>query len=134
MAKIYLLDTCVCISILRNKDGIREKVKSIGLDKCFISEITIAELCYGASKSGRKAEKIKDVEQIAKMFTIIPAFNSFQLYGDEKTRLESEGMRIDDFDLLIGTSAVYNNMVMVTYNTKHFERIHDIKIENWIAL
>ena len=74
MAKRYLLDTCVCISILRNKDGIREKVKSIGLDKCFISEITIAELCYGASKSGRKAEKIKDVEQIAKMFTIIPAF------------------------------------------------------------
>jgi tRNA(fMet)-specific endonuclease VapC len=43
-------------------------------------------------------------------------------------------MRIDDFDLLIGTSAVYNNMVMVTYNTKHFERIYDIKIENWIAL
>lgn len=45
--------------------------------------------------------------------------------------LESEGKRIDDFDILIGSTAVKNNLVMVTDNIKHLERIPNIKIENW---
>ena len=42
------------------------------------------------------------------------------------------GAYIDDFDLLIGCSSIKNNMILVTNNEKHFERIENIKIENWI--
>lgn len=48
-----------------------------------------------------------------------------------KAELEAKGMRIDEFDLLIGATAVFNKMVMVTSNVKHFERIPEIQIENW---
>ena len=48
----YLLGTNICISILKNKYDTRRRVAKVGLDHCFISEITLAELYYGASKSG----------------------------------------------------------------------------------
>ena len=48
-----------------------------------------------------------------------------------KTLLEKQGMRIDEFDLLIGTSALANSMILVTHNTKHFSRIPDLTIEDW---
>lgn len=57
----YLLDTNVCISILKNKNNTRQRVAKVGVGHCFISEITLAELYYGASKSGNKANRIKDV-------------------------------------------------------------------------
>ncbi len=50
---------------------------------------------------------------------------------DIKTKLETKGNRIDDFDILIGATAIVNNIVMVTYNVKHLERLSDIVIENW---
>ena len=58
-------------------------------------------------------------------------FPALELFGDIKTKLESEGNRIDDFDILIGSTAVKNNLIMVTDNIKHLERIPNIKIENW---
>lgn len=49
MAK-YLLDTNICISLLKDKYGIREKVLDVSFEKCYVSEVTIAELYYGAAK------------------------------------------------------------------------------------
>ena len=127
----YLLDTNICISLLKNKYGIREKVIEVEPKNCYVSEITIAELFYGASKSNNKADRIKDVEFIATNFDVLPIFPALELFGDIKTKLESEGNRIDDFDILIGSTAIKNNLIMVTDNIKHLERIPNIKIENW---
>jgi len=52
-------------------------------------------------------------------------------YAQEKARLRKQGTPLDDFDLLIGASAVANNLILVTNNVKHFERIEGITIENW---
>ena len=127
----YLLDTNICISLLKNKYKIREKIISVNPKQCFISEITIAELYYGASKSNNKDERIHDVEFIAKNFEILPIFPALELYGDLKTELEHDGNRIDDFDLLIGATALANNLIMVTDNIKHLGRLPGIIIENW---
>jgi len=48
------------------------------------------------------------------------------------TNLRKRGALIDDFDLLIGCSAIANKLILVTENEKHFNRIRKIKIENWI--
>lgn len=63
---------------------------------------------------------------------IVPIFNALDFYAIEKSRLRKKGKTVDDFELLIGASAVSNNMILVTNNIKHFENIDDIKIENWI--
>lgn len=130
--KQYLLDTNICISLIQNKYGIRERVKAIGLENCFVSEVSIAELFYGASKSKRKNEHIKDVLLIIRLFRILPIYQSLELYGDMKAALEAKGMPIDDFDLLIGASAIDSNLIMVTGNVKHFVRLPEIELENWM--
>ena len=127
----YLLDTNVCISILKNKDNARQKVAEVGLEHCFISEITLAELYYGASKSGNKAARLKDVAFFEKNMKVVPIYDSLEIFGDTKAHLESQGKRVDDFDLLIGATAVRHNFVMVTDNTKHLGRIPNIQITNW---
>lgn len=94
--------------------GIREAILRAKAKNCFVSEITIAELYYGASKSNNREERVKDVDFIVSHFSIVPIFRALPLYGDLKAKLEKEGSRIDDFDILIGTSAIVNGMVMVT--------------------
>lgn len=97
-----------------------------------VSEITIGELFYGASKSARKAERLMDVEKIMSKFVVLPIFPCLSLYGDIKASLETKGERIDDFDLLIGSTALANDLILVTDNGRHLGRLPDIKLENWI--
>lgn len=64
---------------------------------------------------------------------ILPISDVIELFADEKVRLRLAGMPIgDDFDLLIGCTAVYYDMTLVSENIKHFKNIEDIKIENWV--
>ncbi|RHO65855.1 type II toxin-antitoxin system VapC family toxin [Parabacteroides sp. AF48-14] len=128
----YILDTNICISLLKNKYGIREKVLDVKAENCFVSEITIAELYYGASKSNNKEERIKDVSYIASIFQVIPVYESLELYGDIKAELERGGTPLDDFDILIGSSAIYRNFIMVTDNVKHLNKLPGIRIQNWV--
>ncbi len=129
----YLLDTNICIFLLKNKCGIREAIIKADPDNCFISEITIAELYYGASKSNQKEQRLKDVQFISEKFKILSIYPALQIFGDIRAVLEEKGKRIDDFDLLIGATALKNNLVMVSDNFKHLERIPNIKLENWVV-
>ena len=63
---------------------------------------------------------------------MLPIAPIFDLYGIEKARLRMAGTPTSDYDLLIGCTAVAEDMVMVTQNVKDFKNIKGIKIENWI--
>ncbi len=69
---------------------------------------------------------------IEQLFRVLPVRDCLQLFGENKAYLELKGERIDDFDVLIGSSAVYNSLILVTENVKHLGRIPDIVIENWV--
>lgn len=75
---------------------------------------------------------MRDVDLISGNFLVLPIDNAFETYGKNKAYLEKSGISIDDFDLLIGSTATNYNLVMVTENIKHFERIPNIKLENWV--
>lgn len=72
------------------------------------------------------------VNNFAGEITIIPIFSSLSIYAKEKARLRKAGRLIDDFDILIGATAVANKLTLVTENVKHLNRISKINIENWI--
>jgi len=127
----YLLDTCVCISMFRKEGHVREKLLNVGLDNCYISEITIAELYFGVAKAENKKRKLEDIKRVQQMFKVIPAYSSFKEYGEIRHSLEHTGLRIDQFDLLIGATAIHHQMTLVTSNLKHFERMPGIEIESW---
>ena len=126
----YLLDTDVCIELIKHNERVLDKVEIVGADHCFVTEITIAELFYGAAKSGRP-EQFNDVECILQSFDLKPLLPSLRLYGENKAILEDKGQMIGEFDLLIGSCAVHNNLVMVTSNLKHFDYIPNITLEDW---
>jgi tRNA(fMet)-specific endonuclease VapC len=128
----YLLDTNICIYYFKGQFDLKEKIEKIGFERFAISEITLAELIYGAEKSQRKSENLKVVEDFAEMIAVIPIFDSIRIYGKEKTRLKQKGKSVSDLDLFIGATAIVNNMTLVTRNVREFERMENIKIENWI--
>ncbi len=128
----YLLDTNVCVFFLKGKYNLNVKLKHIGLHNCCISEITLAELKYGAECSNQITENTEMVDSFAQELTIVPIFNSLNIYAKEKARLRKSGKMLDDFDLLIGATALANNLILVTENEKHLERMSEIRIENWI--
>ncbi|MDR0872918.1 MAG: type II toxin-antitoxin system VapC family toxin [Prevotellaceae bacterium] len=130
--KGYLLDTNICIFYMRGKYELDKKLEMIGFENCYISEITIAELKYGAECSNRVIENLQLIKEFSEEINVLPVFDTFDIYAKEKARLRKAGMLVDDFDLLIATSAIVNQLTLVTDNTKHFDRISNIKIENWI--
>lgn len=67
----YLLDTNVIIEILRGNDDIITKVESVGQYNCYISEITLAELLYGAVR-GNRSKNFHDVAKIEQEFEVLP--------------------------------------------------------------
>ncbi len=128
--KQYLLDTDVCIEIIKHNVRVLDKIESVGEDNCYVTDITVAELFYGAAKSGR-SDHFEDVEKILQSFDLKPLLPSLRLYGENKALLEDQGRMIGEFDLLIGSCAVFNGLIMVTSNLKHFDHIPDIRLEDW---
>ena len=74
MAK-YLLDTCVCISMFRNEGKVRDTLQNVGVENCYISEITVAELYFGLAKSTDKKRKQEDIREVQRLFRVIPAYS-----------------------------------------------------------
>lgn len=127
----YLLDTDICIFLLKDKHKIKQRIKTVGIENCFVSEITIAELTYGAFKSENYEKHLKEVANMEELFGVVPIYECLKKFAKEKARLNKSGRRIPDFDLLIGTTALQRDMILVTNNEKHMARLDGIKIENW---
>lgn len=130
--KRYLLDTSIVAFLFRGKYGIGQHLRELGAEQCCVSDVTVAELIYGAYHSDRVQKNLDMIEQFTKMVTVIPFRSGIDEYGRQKDRLVKMGMMIEDFDLFIGSTAVANGIVMVTDNVKHFARIEGIDIENWV--
>jgi tRNA(fMet)-specific endonuclease VapC len=128
----YLLDTNICIHFLRGKFGMIDKFQDIGTQNFAISEVTFAELVFGAENSTNPKKNLELIEVFTNQILILPIFNAIYIYGKEKARLRSKGLMISDFDLLIGCTAVDKDLIMVTENRKEFERISGIQLENWV--
>ena len=128
----YLLDTNICIFFLRGKLNVADLIKQKGRENCFISEITVVELRYGAENSENPTKSHKSVDAFVGGLSIVPIYGSIKRYAKEKVRLRKIGKPMhDEFDLLIGVTAIENKLTLVTDNVKDFERLEGVKIENW---
>lgn len=130
--KKYLLDTNICIYYLKGLFDLDKKFKKAGVENCFISEITLAELKYGIARSSNPAKNKLALDYFLSGVQVLPIFQALDLYANEKARLASLGLPLDDFDLLIGATSVTYQLITVTNNRKHFDRITGINIEEWV--
>ena len=129
--KKYLIDTNICIYYIKGQFELKKKFEQADPDNCFISEITLAELLFGVENSEKKEKNKKTLDNFLTGVKIVPIFHSLELYAKEKVRLRKSGTPIDEFDLLIGVTAVTHNLTMVTHNSEHFKRVKGIALEDW---
>ncbi|GGB22995.1 type II toxin-antitoxin system VapC family toxin [Puia dinghuensis] len=129
--KQYLLDTNICIFFMKGLFDLKNKIHKAGPENCFISEITLAELKFGVENSQAKEKNGITLSHFLTGVIIIPIFPSLDIYAKEKARLRKAGQPVDDFDLLIGATAISNGLTLITNNVGHLERMKSIRIEDW---
>lgn len=128
----YLLDTDTAGYALRGIDNVKQRLLDQPPNEIAISSITEAELWYGAKK--RNARKLKKVIQaFIEPIEILPFDSaSAACFADCAVTLEKKGAPLDMTDLMIAAVAITNKRVLVTNNTKHFQRVPGLTIENWV--
>ena len=127
-----ILDSDVCIEILRGNERVIEKRRSVD-DDVATTWITASELAYGAAKSGAPKRNATLVTEFLATLPIMGLdLPSTLEFGRWKARLERAGMRIADADLLIAAIALAHGASVVTGNRKHYEHIESLRIEDWI--
>jgi tRNA(fMet)-specific endonuclease VapC len=126
-----ILDTDHCIAILRRKLDLGDHVAAD--EELFITSITVAELVHGANRSLHREDNLTRLEVLFAALTVLP-FDEMagRRFGHLKAELEEKGEPLDDLDLQIASIALHNNLSLATNNTKHFKRVKDLKLENWI--
>jgi tRNA(fMet)-specific endonuclease VapC len=128
----YLIDTDILIYLIKGNHSIDRRIKETESIPKAISVITFGELLFGAKRSVQKEKNIAIVYRLSEVFPIIEINRStIETFTEIKATLEKNGERIEDFDLLIAATALSMNYTLVTNNTKHYQRIDGIKLENW---
>ncbi len=129
---MYLIDTDTIIYCLKGNEAIRKRLKLHLNYPIKISVITLMELYYGAYKSQKIENNLAKIKTLETWLEVLPANQEIvEIFGMLKSKLEKTGKAIDDFDLILASTALSHNLIIVTNNTKHFQRIEGLKIENW---
>ena len=116
---------------MNGKFDLNKKFDAVRIEDRFISEITLAELKFGVANSKSPEKNLLTLADFLTGVTVLPIFPALDFYAKEKARLRKAGTPVDDFDLLIGATAVTHGLMMVTSNTDHFKRINGIELEDW---
>lgn len=127
---MYLLDTDYLINFLKGRVVFTESLFSTFPKELYTSAINVAEVLDGIyNYTDKKA--LKDFQNLLKTVKIIDInYQIASVYSIEKIKLRKVGKLIENFDLLIASTCIANNLILVTGNKKHFERIKNLKIYN----
>ena len=133
MAVDYLLDTNVCIQIIRGQvPDASSPVSKAALEWITISSITLAELEVGVAKSARPAEQRRQVDEFLGEVTVLDFDRKAALhYGEIRADLERRGRTIGPLDLLIAAHARSLAATIVTANLREFKRVPGLKCLAW---
>ena len=129
----YLLDTDICIYIIkRSPADVFEHFKQLQVGDVGISAITFCELQYGVAKSSKPEKNQWALSEFLGPVEVLDFPSAAAIgFGDIRARLKNAGTPIGNYDLLIAAHALQLNLTLVTNNTREFERVPGLRIENW---
>ena len=130
----YLLDTNTCIYVINERPShVLQRLIQVGRESLVISTVTVAELAFGVEKSTHSGSRAK-LENFLSKFPILDwDQDAAWVYGRVRKSLETKGQRIGERDLLLACQALAIGATMVTNNTREFERVEGLTLENWVA-
>jgi tRNA(fMet)-specific endonuclease VapC len=128
----YMLDTNLCIRVLRERPAALRERFNVEADGLCISTIVLTELLYGAAKSARPDHNRREVENFAARLDVL----SFDLdaaghAADIRASLERDGQVIGGYDVLIAGHARSRGLIVVTGNLGEFRRVAGLRCEDW---
>lgn len=128
----YMLDTNIVIYTMKNHPPqVRERFTAFTSQLC-VSTITVAELYYGAKFSQNPEKSLRTLEEFLSRLQVVDYDSrAGEHFGDIKANLRKIGRLIGDNDIHIAGHARSLGLVVVTNNVGEFERIEDLKLENW---
>lgn len=131
----YLLDTNTCIGYLtRRSSPIVDKFAELSPQDIVLCDIVKAELYYGAYKGTRLEANLVLLREFFNLFVSLP-FDSWaaEIHGRLRAQLQVLGTPIGPYDLQIAAIALANNLTLVTHNTREFNRVAGLRLEDWEA-
>jgi len=130
----YMLDTDACIALIKNRPvSMRSRLSLLTSEEVGISSIVAAELWFGVANSQKKKKNESALKDFLEFVTLLDwPGEASHLYGQIRAQLQKLGTPIGAMDLLIASHALFIDTVLVTNNTREFERVSDLKIENWL--
>lgn len=129
----YLLDTNILSDLVKHPQGlVFQHIATVGEDRVCTSIIVACELRFGAAKSG-SSRLTQQLEHILEVLPVLPLEPSAaQHYASIRTYLEQAGTPIGPNDLLIAAHALVCDLTLITANTREFERVPALKLDNWL--
>ena len=129
-----MLDTDTCSYILKRKPpSALARLEGLSGELVCVSEITRAELLYGAARDSERAAMLERLIASLLSRLVVLEWNAAEAYASIRARLEASGTVIGNMDILIGAHALRNDAVLVTNSERHFGRIDGLRLENWVA-
>ena len=129
----YLLDTCVISDFVKGHPLTLKRLKVEAPKDIAISSVTLMEINFGLALNPARAKKIRPIiTDLTESITILPYENN-----DAKTtaliraQLQKQGKTIGPYDIMIAGTALSRQLMMVTSNTKEFNRITGLNLEDW---
>jgi tRNA(fMet)-specific endonuclease VapC len=133
---VYCFDTDVLSATMRRAPDLAliRHLAELPPSEQFTTAITLGELLYGAQRRGSARLREKVGRIVAGALTVLP-FDAAaaEVYGSLRARLEADGRRLDEPDLRIASIALARNLTLVTANLRHFDRVPDLTVENWLS-
>ena len=129
----YMLDTNICIfAIKKRPEGVLAHLKSHTPEEICISSVTYGELCHGVEKSQAVMRNRLALTMFLSHIAILPFDDSAaQEYGKVRAALEKSDIPIGPLDTQIAAHAKSLGLTLVTNNTREFQRVEELRIEDW---
>lgn len=131
----YCFDTDVLSATIRPTPPLHliRRLATVAPQEQVTTSITVGELIYGARRVGREHFS-RRVEQIVHRTQIVLAFDmtAARTFGVLKATLERRGTPLAEPDLRIASIALSRGLILVTRNVRHFRRVPELTVENWI--
>ena len=128
---MIILDTDTCVELLRGNERVIEQ-RALTDEAIGVSFISVAELYYGVERSSKPAENRHAVDALLLSVMVVESDRAIaQRFAQLKTELWRDSILLPDADLFIAATTLVHGTLLVTGNTRHFARIHGLRLERW---
>jgi len=133
MSPVYMLDTNISSAAIRGNPQVSAKLDALPQTAWCVSAVTVAEHIYGITKRPQATTLAKLVRAFVQVAQVLPWDQAAaEQQGELRADLESKGTPIHEYDLLIAAHTLSEQLILVSNNVKHFQRVPGLVVEDWL--